>query len=58
MIELHKQKYPSQMLLISTPQALTYFDDANESEDPISLKGQTWEEVKRIISKAVREYLT
>ncbi|MEI6596274.1 MAG: nucleotidyl transferase AbiEii/AbiGii toxin family protein [Bacteroidota bacterium] len=58
MIELHQNKYPSQQLLISTPTALTYFDDANDSEDPVSLKGQTWESVKQTISKAVREYLS
>ena len=58
MIELHRQKYPGQMLLISIPQVLTYFDDANDSEDPISLKGQTWESVKQTINKAVREYLS
>lgn len=55
MIEFFKTKYPQQMLLISIPSALTYFTDANESEDPISLKGQTWEEVKKFISKKVSE---
>ena len=58
MLALHKQKYPSQMLLISIPQALIYFDDANDSEDPISLNGQTWDGVKETIRKAVREYLS
>ncbi|MFI5220894.1 MAG: nucleotidyl transferase AbiEii/AbiGii toxin family protein [Bacteroidia bacterium] len=56
-IKLHKQKFPNQMLLISIPQVLTYFNDANESEDPVSLKGQTWESVKQTIRKAVNEYL-
>ncbi len=58
MITLYKQKYPNQMLLISIPQALTYFDDADDSEDPISLKGQTWDSVKTILTKAVRNYLS
>jgi len=57
MLSFHKEKYPEQMLLISIPTALTYFVDAEESEDPISLKGQTWEEVKRTISKKVNDYL-
>jgi len=35
----------------------TYFDDADESEDPISLKGQTWDSVKAFIQQKVREYL-
>jgi predicted nucleotidyltransferase component of viral defense system len=56
-IEWHQQKYPSQMLLISIPQALTYFADADESEDPISLKGQTWTTVKQEIQQKVRDYL-
>lgn len=57
-IEFHSNKYPSQQLLISIPYALTYFTDAEESEDPVSLKGQTWESVKDIIKSRVREYLS
>lgn len=56
-IENHRKKYPNQMLLISIPQALTYFTDAEESEDPISLKGQTWESIKKTIQQKVSEYL-
>jgi predicted nucleotidyltransferase component of viral defense system len=56
-IEFHNQKYPNQNLLIAIPHALTYFSDADESEDPISLKGQTWESVQSSIQKKVREYL-
>ncbi|MCW3124910.1 MAG: hypothetical protein JWO03_568 [Bacteroidetes bacterium] len=56
-IELHDQKFPDQMLLISIPQALTYYDDAEQSEDPVSLKGQTWESVKKTISQKVSDYL-
>jgi Nucleotidyl transferase AbiEii toxin, Type IV TA system len=58
MIECHKTKFPSQQLLISIPQALSYFTDADESEDPVSLKGQSWEWVKKIIREKVREYLS
>lgn len=56
-IQFYHQKYPNQQLLISIPQAISYFDDAEESEDPVSLKGQTWEEVKDFIRKKVRGYL-
>lgn len=56
-IDLHKQKYSTQYLLITVPQAITYFDDAEEGEDPVSLKGQTWSSVKTKISDKVRNYL-
>lgn len=56
-IKFHTEKYTSQNLLITVPQALTYFADAEESEDPISLKEQTWETVKEFINGKVREYL-
>jgi predicted nucleotidyltransferase component of viral defense system len=56
-INFHKEKYTSQNLLITVPQALTYFADAEESEDPISLKKQTWDSVKRFISSKVNDYL-
>jgi len=56
-ITYYTSKYPSQQLLISIPFALTYFIDAEESEEPISLKGQTWENVKKIIQEKVNDYL-
>ena len=56
-INFHKEKYATQNLLITVPQAITYFADAEESEDPISLKNQTWEKVKESISIKVSEYL-
>ncbi len=56
-MDWHKQKYPSQMLAISIPHAITYFVDADESETPVSFKKQTWESVKKGISKAVSDYL-
>ncbi len=56
-IELHKEKYATQSLLISVPLVMIYFDDAEDDEDPISLKGQTWKSVKSFISLKVREYL-
>lgn len=56
-ISWHKQKFPNQMLAISIPYALTYFADADESETPVSFKKQTWEKVKKEISKTVADYL-
>lgn len=56
-INVHREKFPSQMLLISIPQALTYFVDAEDSENPVSLKGQNWDDVKSLIQEKVREYL-
>ena len=56
-ISYYSKKFPSQQLLISIPYAITYFDEAEESEDPISLKDQTWESVKKIIQQKVNDYL-
>ena len=56
-IDWHKQKYPSQMLAISIPNAITYFVDAEESETPVSFNGQTWDDVKKGIRMAVSNYL-
>ena len=53
----HRKKYPDQMLAISVPNAISYFTEADASEDPVSLKGQTWEGIKRSISQAVSDYL-
>ncbi len=57
LIAWYFEKYPSQMLAISIPNAITYFTDADDSEEPLSFKNQTWEGVKRGIQKAVRDYL-
>ena len=57
LIDWHKQKYPSQMLEISIPHAITYFVEAEESETPVSFKDQTWEQIKKSISKSVSDYL-
>jgi hypothetical protein len=57
-IDFHREKYSTQNLLITVPQAMTYFADAEESEDPISLKGQTWESVKQLIREKVSDYLS
>ena len=57
MMDCHKAKYPSQMLGISIPQALTYFVDADESEEPITIKPLKWEDIKSRISVKVRDFL-
>jgi predicted nucleotidyltransferase component of viral defense system len=56
-INFHMEKYAKQNLLITVPQALTYFADAEESEDPISLKKQSWQSVKEIIAQKISAYL-
>ena len=56
-IRLHKEKFSTQNLFITVPQAMTYFTDAEESEDPISLKGQTWANTKAFIQKKISDYL-
>jgi hypothetical protein len=56
-INWYNLKYPNQMLIISIPNALTYFDDADDSPDPICLLGLSWESVKHFIQLKVREYL-
>jgi hypothetical protein len=58
LIDWHKQKYPSQMLAISIPHAITYFTEADESETPVSFKNQTWDQIKKGISKTVSDYLS
>jgi predicted nucleotidyltransferase component of viral defense system len=56
-VKAYNEKYPNNEMLISIPYAMTYFVDAEESEDPVSLKGQTWESVKKIIQQKVNDYL-
>jgi len=56
-IQYHKEKYTTQNLLITVPQAITFFADAEDSEDPISLNKQTWKSVQEEINDKVREYL-
>jgi len=57
LMDWHKQKYPSQMLAISIPNAITYFVEAEESETPVSFKNQSWDQIKKDISKKVSDYL-
>jgi hypothetical protein len=57
LLKNHKEKYSTQNLLISIPQVMVYFQDAAEDEDPVSLKGQTWEKVQKTIQKKIAEHL-
>jgi len=56
-VAFHKEKYSTQNLFITVPQAITYFDDADESENPVCLKGQSWDSVKHVIQTKVRDFL-
>lgn len=56
-IKFHKEKYETQNLAISVPQAISYFADAEEDENPVSLKKQTWKSVQRAINTKVRTFL-
>ncbi len=57
-IDFHKEKYLTQNILISVPQAMSFFMDADESEDPICLKKQTWQQVQAFIDSKISEYLS
>ena len=56
-INYYQTKYSDQNLLITVPQAIIYFEDAEQSQDPISLKGQTWENVKKSLRRTVNDFL-
>ena len=56
-IKCYRDKYPNNQIIFSVPQALTYFTDADESEDPVSLNGETWESIKKSISQTVSDFL-
>lgn len=57
LISCHKEKYPNQMLGISIPQALVYFADADESENPIAIKIKSWDEIRSVLKERVRNFL-
>lgn len=58
LIKFHREKYSSQNLLITIPQAITFFADAEDDQDPVSLKNQSWESTKSFISSKVSDYLS
>jgi hypothetical protein len=53
----YREKFPKNQMLISVSQALLYFDDVENDEDPVSLQNITWEQVKSGIKKHVNNYL-
>jgi predicted nucleotidyltransferase component of viral defense system len=57
MIDCYYKKFPTQMLYIGIPHALTYFEDAHNSDPPMSFNGQTWESIQQFIKKQVRDFL-
>lgn len=57
-IDAYQKKYPNQHYLISIPNALTYFVDAEDSPNPISLNNTSWDEVKNTLKTTVRTYLS
>ena len=38
------------------PRSIVYFDDAENTIEPISLDGMTWQKVKEIIRKSLDDY--
>jgi len=56
-INWYNEKYPNNQMIISIPTALVYFDDAEESESPRTLIGDTWDRIKMNINKHVNNFL-
>ncbi len=57
-IDFYKEKFPTHQIIISIPHAITYFEDAETSPDPVSLYGKTWEDVKKELQQHVRDFLS
>lgn len=55
--EHHRKKYPNNSILMSVPEAITYFKDAENDADPMDITGRTWEEVKQVIGRAVNGHV-
>ncbi len=56
-IGFYLKKYPANILIISIPKALVYTDDVEQDEDPVSLNGKKWSDIKKIIAQKVDNYL-
>lgn len=56
-IDYYFEKFPQNQTLITVPQALLFFEEAEDDELPVSLKGQTWSSVKKNIQKHVNNFL-
>ena len=55
--DFYFEKFPENETLITVPQAMIFFDEAEEDDEPVSLKGQTWESVKNNIHQHVFNFL-
>jgi hypothetical protein len=56
-LDFYGSKYPNHSMLISIPNALTYFEDAENSPSPVSLNHMDWSQVKTLIKKRVSDFL-
>ena len=56
-MEYYFEKFPKNQTLITIPQALLYFDDAENDEDPVSLQKQTWGNIKKNIQNHINNFL-
>ena len=56
-INWYQKKYSSNLMLISIPTALLYFDEAEQDEDPVLLTTKSWSKVKKNISAHVNKFL-
>lgn len=45
------------MLAIGVAQMITYYDEAEDSEPPVCLKGKTWQSVKKSIFRKINQQL-
>ncbi len=56
-IKFYFEKFPNNQTLITIPQAILFFDEAEEDAEPVSLRGQTWSAVKKNIQQHVNIFL-
>jgi len=56
-ITWYQKKYAGNLMLISIPTALLYFDDAEQDEEPVLLTANSWSNVKKNISAHVNKFL-
>ncbi|WP_421830850.1 nucleotidyl transferase AbiEii/AbiGii toxin family protein [Larkinella sp.] len=56
MLDFFVLKYPNSDIGYVI-RSLTYFEDADPQEDPVSLKAVSWEQVKHRISSSVKSYI-
>jgi predicted nucleotidyltransferase component of viral defense system len=54
--EFYHKRY-QQGLAISVAKMLTYFDEAEDTAPPVCLRGKTWNQVKKSISKKINQQM-